>query len=479
MPKVIPNCPKKPEPAQEAVQTFAVELITPMVGGGVTPGVTDHQFPVRATAIRGHLRHWWRLTVGRLLGAGMWQREEEVFGSTEFPSLLTVCVSGCSRVEQFDPSDGNLVDRFGPVAYALFASIENKHLVAKEGIKFDLTLHAAGAEHLNRRRPAQNEQRKKAQKELLPHAIDPTRGDIDTALRAWLAFGGLGGRTRRGCGAVYSKSLAGGLPKIPGRILIGKPQNSAVAAWREALQAYRDFRQTPRGRKHAKTLKSGKTVQVPGRSHWPEADSIRQITGCSLKPPAGTPPSGVPIDEDTQDHSTPVVPANLLPAFPKAVLGLPINFHFADGPGKNRPADPNLDPQGVQLYPLLPAASGKLEKVERMASPVITRPLWLDGKWHPAVVILDQPLPPGFAVRVEGKNATIRGNLSHDVPLNQILDPSPGLLGQQASRTGSPDAPVNQIVASRLANLIPMRGQANAIEALVEYLTKEQKWRKL
>jgi CRISPR-associated protein Cmr1 len=384
----------------------------------------------------------------------MWQREEEVFGSTEFPSPLAVRVSGCSSVEQFDPSDGKLVDRFGPVAYALFASIENEHRVAAEGIKFDLMIHVPGADYLNRRRAAQNDQRKKAGKELLSQTIDPIRGDIDTALRAWLAFGGLGGRTRRGCGAVHSKPFVGAVPTIPGRVLVGKPHNSAVSAWREALQAYRDFRQTPRGRKHAKILKSGRTVQVPGRSHWPEADSIRKITGCSLKPPHESPPSGVPNDEDTHDHSTPVVPGGLLPAFPKAVLGLPINFHFADGPGKNRPAVPDLDPQDVQLYPLVPDASGKLEKVERMASPVITRPLWIDGKWHSVVAILDEDLPAGFKIRVEGKNAAIGGNLSHDLLSNQIVDPG-------------------------LRELVPMRGQASAIEALAEYLTKEQKWRKL
>src|SRR5207237_162125 len=109
-----------PQPAP-----LSIEVVTPMVGDGVTPGETDLHFPVRPTAIRGHLRHWWRLTVGRFRRVGMWQREEEIFGSTEFPSPLTVRVSGCSQVEQFDPSDGNLVDRFGPVAYALFASIEN------------------------------------------------------------------------------------------------------------------------------------------------------------------------------------------------------------------------------------------------------------------------------------------------------------------------------------------------------------------
>jgi hypothetical protein len=146
-----------------------------------------------------------------------------------------------------------------------------------------------------------------------------------------------------------------------------------------------------------------------------------------------------------------VVPPETLPTFPKAVLGLPINFHFADGPGKNRPAVANLDPQDVQLYPLIPNALGKWVKAERMASPVITRPLWVDKQWRPLILILDQSLPNGFQLRVEGKNAALGGNLSHDVTAHQIVD------------TG-------------LGQLAPMRGQTNAIDALIRYLTEERNW---
>jgi CRISPR-associated protein Cmr1 len=450
MPKNIPDCPKKPEPTPQTAP-LSIEVVTPMVGGGANPGEADPEFPVRPTAIRGQLRHWWRLMIGQSLDARMWQREEEIFGSTEFPSPLEVRLIRSSRVEQFDPSDSHEVDRTGSVAYALFASIENGHKVAREGIQFDLVLHIAPADELTRRRAAQNARRKKAGKELLRTSITPIGPEIENALGAWLAFGGLGGRTRRGCGAVHSKRYAESLPAIPGKVFVGPPQRTAVEAWRQALQAYRDFRQTPRGQLHAKTFKSGKTGQVPGRSHWPEADSIREITSCSLKPPPGSAPSAVPGDVNPHDHSTPVVPADLLPSFPKAVLGLPINFHFADGPGKG-PANPNLDPKDVQLYPLVPSGPGKWDKAERMASPVITRPLWLGGKWHPAIVILDGPLPHGFKLRVEGKNAAVGGNLSHDLSSNQVVDP-------------------------RLGRLAPMRGQASAINALIEYLTKEQKWR--
>ena len=40
---------------------YQVEVITPVMGGGVYAGVPDESMPFRAKAIRGHLRWWWRL----------------------------------------------------------------------------------------------------------------------------------------------------------------------------------------------------------------------------------------------------------------------------------------------------------------------------------------------------------------------------------------------------------------------------------
>lgn len=304
---------------------------------------------------------------------------------------------------------------------------------------------------MKHRREAQNERRKKARLDLLPAVIDPIDPDFLAALRTWIAFGGLGGRTRRGCGAIHINDptfVATSLPKLEARIFLGPAESDAVAAWGQAVQAYRDFRQTPRGKKHAKILRNGNRANVPGRTHWPEADSIRKITGCSLKPPTGTPSSGVPADEDAHDHSTPVVPESLLPAFPKAVLGLPINFHFADGPGKLRPGDHTKDPQDVQLVPLVQDARGRWEPAERMASPVITRPLFLDGKWFPAVIVFSPAHLAELQARLVGERSMAGGGaVSQDIPHAQIEGPSLGVA-------------------------LPMRGQTSALEALMDYLTR-------
>jgi CRISPR-associated protein Cmr1 len=430
-------------------RSYQIEVITNMVGGGVEAGANDAGFPVRATAIRGHLRHWWRLTAGRKYGFDierLWRREEEIFGSTEFPSPLGVKVPTQPPIEPIEPNQD--------LAYALFASIANEQKVAKDGIRFELQLSWPDEAGLKLRRSAQNDRRKKDGKPCLPDVIEPIAGEIEETVLAWLTYGGLGGRTRRGRGSVAfleKSARPSGLPPIDARIFVGPAETDAVSAWIRAIDIYRDFRQKPRGRDHLKLTPKGPET-VPGRSHWPEADSIRKITGCALKPPAGARPSGAPVDEDPHDHSTPVVPPEALPSFPKAVLGMPIHFHFADHPGKNRPGVANKDPQDVQLNPRILSHDGTWEDKERMASPIITRPLWIDERWRPAVIVLNSPLPDGFRAKLKGKQAMAGGrDCDREVRLDQIMGP-------------------------RLGTLEPLRKKEDAREALIEYLIEELHW---
>jgi len=442
-PNDISACPEPPaaRSSGQVAKEYQISLITPLFGGGVEAGKADETFPIRGTSIRGHLRHWWRVTVGHRLGTRMWPREEEIFGSTEFPSPLSVRVLEQPQIQLVEPSYG---DRFGPIAYALFSAIESQQQVIRDGTTFRLQLAWEGTQGLQSRRRAQNAQREKDGRKTLPEVVEDIGSDIESALRAWCAFGGLGARSRRGCGAVFCKEIAYEPPRLPGKILVAASQPNALEAWKESVKAYRDFRQSPRGRIHQKAIdtRSGpRTIRVPGRSHWPEADSIRKISGSALRA-AGTASSGVPADEDTRNHSVPVVPEKLLPAFPRAILGLPINFHFADGPGKNRPGEPNKDPQDVQLTPVIPDGT----EVDRMSSPVITRPLWHEGKWRPGVIILEQKIPKDLRLKLTGKRAQPNGDdLSHDLSLERVVNPSQAVLQ-------------------------PMRGHASALDALRDFL---------
>src|SRR5262249_7180949 len=125
VPKRIPPCPPVPalRSSGHLTSQYEIEIVTPMVGGGVQAGVPDPRFPVRQPAIRGHLRHWWRLTSGQRFlpeTAALWQREEEIFGSTEFPSPLEVRVLGQPQIQRCNPSDLN------SLASALFAAIAHE-----------------------------------------------------------------------------------------------------------------------------------------------------------------------------------------------------------------------------------------------------------------------------------------------------------------------------------------------------------------
>jgi CRISPR-associated protein Cmr1 len=451
----IPACPEPPSNRSTGLSSrdFSIRLVTPLFGGGAEAGEPDPSCPIRGTSIRGHLRFWWRATCGRLLSTKeMWRREEEIFGSNDFPGPLQVevsCVQGIERVKATEAlSPGS------PVRYALFPAIENENELLADGLNFHLKIRWPTAATLQSMRAAQNQRREKARRHPLPPQVREIAPDIEAAMWAWGKFGGLGARTRRGVGAIHCEPLPapGSLrPSLDARIFLGAGRESAIEAWQESIRVFREFRQTPRGKNHKKTIQTRKgprSIDVPGRSHWPEADSIRRITGCSLKPPAGSSYPAVPADVDAHDHSVPVAPAALLPAFPRAALGLPINFHFADGPDENRPGDANKDPQDVQIVPLRSVGGNRREPAERMASPVITRPLFVDGRWCPAIVIFKAPHLASLEARIVGEHSMAGGGaVSVDVRHAQIADKG-------------------------LGGIEPLRWKASAIDALIHYLTR-------
>ena len=278
MPKKIPECSKKPNSAPGATHSYEIELITPMVGGGASPGAVDLDFPIRPTAIRGHLRHWWRLMRGHSLGDGMWQREEEIFGSTEFPSPLGVRVEVSPIKEWVDPSAISTPS----LKYILFPSIENNQRLAKEGFSFRLDLTWENEDNLGKRRAAQNKCRVRDKKPPLNDRIASPEHEINLATRAWLTFGGVGARTRRGCGALFVKKFTQawnvGDAQVwlrqflqPGsgieKILCLQAPVSCLDAWKRVAEIWKSFRQPGPARR-------GET-----RRRFPEAETIRRAAG--------------------------------------------------------------------------------------------------------------------------------------------------------------------------------------------------------
>ena len=303
------------------------KLVTPMYGGGVEPGVVDCDMPIRAGALRGHLRFWWRL----LNSAGgtpeeLFSREAALWGGLSSTGPKASRVTLQIRAEPVRRQQ--LVNENFP-AYALILEQGNDPELLAATYRFELELRCE--------RPVEPEQ----------------RGQIIEALRWWVNFGGVGARTRRGFGAVKASSDDTDLPPVSaaeveqrrGWMITGRPTPDAFRAWSAAIDALKRFRQGPGIGRNRGAGGGGR----PGRSHWPEPDALRRSTG--RYPPRHDPQH--PVDG----------------YYPRAAFGLPLVFHFKD---RKDPPDKTLKPSHL----------------DRMASPLILRP-WFDGRQYcPAALLL-------------------------------------------------------------------------------------------
>lgn len=352
MPRPVPAPPDSWKPPEQDTATYHIKVVTPLFGGGHIPREVDPLDCIRPPSIRGHLRFWWRATAGAAHATpeDLFKAEEAIWGSVDKPSQVNVRVSISregNRVACGEPITNPGTGRQKPVpkfqtgwpAYALHPFQGKITLTGTDapaeafvGVEFDLTLEG-------------------------PMATSPA---VKTAIYAWVLYGGLGARTRRGCGSLASPDIrrvdieefsTTKTPRISAlrgaRYVIGSPGDSAIEAWRKAVEVYRDFRQgVPNARQ------SGTNQRPAGRSHWPEPDAIRRITGAV-------------------DH--PIIHP-LEGAYPRADLGLPIVFHFI---GDGAPPDTTLD--------------GPKDGKRRMGSPVITKAISDGNKFWPLVMVLNAP----------------------------------------------------------------------------------------
>lgn len=366
-------------------ETRTYKIITPLFGGGEEPQKADSITTVRATEARGHLRFWWRATRGGLPEfegklEKMREREEQIWGSSAEknkpgPSRVIVNVQiaaggkPISTVDVYSKKAGKKIpvelgSLSSPWGYAAFPLREEK------------VRHANGRIEV-----------KKPLGSVLPPDVEfilevkypsTLATDVKAALWAWETFGGIGARTRRGFGAIQleseesesrgieegiTKSLKkhvatgdfpDGVPHLTPDMEVavktfGKPSDkdrtAVIEAWEFLIKKLKDFRQK-------RYEGSGNT---PGRSKWPEPDSIRQILNADKKYTFGTHKPQPPV----------------LERFPRAKFGLPIRFEFpVPKPPKPDPKDPKTTTlQGV------PMRKNDNKPIDRLASPLIIRPL--------------------------------------------------------------------------------------------------------
>lgn len=390
------------------VLEFKLRTVTPVYGGGARlphaaldkgpdgkpvarPERLDARVAVRAASVAAQIRAWWRILAAVApacrTAADLRARESALWGSVH---------AGTPRRSQVDVwvthIHGGKIDT-SPAddwrGYALWparpVSDEMRDKAKGDKDKDDKTPWAPRWKHglsftLHLRVPK------------------PEASDVERAVRAWVLFGGYGSRTRRGCGALTAPdadwlpaeatlaAIEAALGLDPGTLsaTVGDPpmareipalhgsqfalgqgtHDDAMHAWKVALHWLRDFRQE-RGDSewHARGQGSG---NKPGRSRWPEPDKIRQL--------------GLHDDQHTARYLR-------QPAWPRAVLGLPIVFSAWNN----------------SLSLIWRRGSAPFE---RLASPLIVKPLPLAGDcFAPLALWLHRDDPKGgHVVLSKGKH---------------------------------------------------------------------------
>jgi len=245
--------------------------------------------------------------------------------------------------------------------------------------------------------------------------------EVRQAVEAWLALGGIGGRTRRAFGAVASDppwsvaeltewlnratAAARTLSLVPTLCgarweLTERDFESGTEAMKFGLSALQSFRQGVNVGRNPPSPEAAAEHKPAGRSRWPEADCIRRLTRRA-----------------DQRHARPL---SNIDKFPRAAFGMPIIFHFQS---RQDPEDSTLRPRNY----------------ERMASPLLIRPVRVgqtfkclavaiavpDAASQPAVL---EGAGPGSAPKLVETRLTSEEARNVRAPLAGKLDPLVGFL---------------------------------------------------
>ncbi|MGO8673544.1 MAG: type III-B CRISPR module RAMP protein Cmr1 [Capsulimonadaceae bacterium] len=368
------------EPSRSETWTLSLTTITPMFGGSaVAREVGDP--PIRAASIRGHLRFWWRATAG----AGytdpqeLYKAESRLWGDTEKPGevVVRVAVTSAGRpalLRDYLPSRPS--PKFGPEAgYFVFPFNEdNDNSIAdgRKDVKFTL---------------------------LISTSAGPMQDEVRRAVHAWLTFGGVGARTRRGCGSLMCEDKAW-LPKSKSdaeyfrRLIVGKLHSTDIPTLAGSWIMFGNEGQPDRcwrglGRFWAHFHKGHYTTKRPeyqpmSGGEWLDHASLKSVHGPSI-------------------------------GLAKPYLGLPIIYQDFSR------SDPKF--RGKFHGTLEPETSG------RMASPVILKPVAFSDGVRPMVACLSAPPPMAIKIGTQ----TLRLHPPSDDPVLRALRASAPLEAVRAA----------------------------------------------
>lgn len=378
-----------------------LDLITPLYGGGATTREPASGNPFRGSGIRGQLRFWWRALARETDPGALREAETAIWGNMNERSRVNVRVQAEKDIPNAVPCctvdhKGNPLWE-GLPGYFLFPGQPQKADPGRPAQPAAKILQT-GRFRLNIEYPADQEEA------------------IINTLSAWLLFGGIGGRTRRGCGAMKvldsshpalkpkalfdsmprllsreSERGENGLPKLAGAQIFQMKRKypNSLECWSELERVYRQFRQN----------RINGQAKVPGVSNWPEAGAIRGLAGTSYK-------------------QEPIPPESPRSIFPRGGLGLPIIFHFQQTRAKPATGHPQADPGDHSL--IVDA------KCDRWASPLLLKPVWDGASYVGLVIVLANSRPPDQLL-LKGGNTTynVRTGL-HEPTFPQGISPMRG-----------------------------------------------------
>jgi len=353
---------------------LTIDVVTPMFGGGAIPGQSDDLWPIRGSTIRGHLRFWWRACNAHkhATAADLFAAEAEIWGQSHIEKSRIKAPSSIDVHATVVPShEGTPISAeiSGPLGYALFpfrGQDGGQPVEGREGVKFQLAVYAAS--HVPESRH------------------EDLAREVEAALWAWITFGGVGARTRRGCGSLWCNNDARLQPTEAGNIGCWLEENAAIHV---NGQAETIVHRVPRLKGALCTLTSASSNPTTawtnaigimqrfrlqkdalGRSTWPDAKSVAELS-----------------------KSMPTLTGARIPFFPRAEFGLPIGFYF-----------PNLGKDAA--FVLQPSEAAN---TSRMGSPFILKPLMI-ARFHAVslVLLLEAPLLADLhseiPIEITGKN---------------------------------------------------------------------------
>lgn len=325
-----------------------IRALAPIFKGGSTTTQIDEGRPFRTPSIRGALRYWWRATSTFADVEQLRAGEKALFGGVHGgPVASAVSVVVLRQQSTPGPRPSNKPYAFG------FTGKDDEEARDRQ-----VHMNATGTLRVEWRDDSDGE-------------------EVKRALKAWLLFGGIGGRSRRGAGSIWwdegidrpstiDNYIAAWRRLVPERatrpwptlagsvLLVGPARASADAAWNEGLDGMRDIRAS-------RDVRQG-FLGVRGNDlfEWKREDYLR-------------------FGQAGQFRSS------------RAALGLPIRFQGTKGTYI-------LNAQGYKRYP----------------SPLHLKVVQFGSDFHPVMLVLRGPMPTDVSAdkTKKEKGGTTRGTVA-------------------------------------------------------------------